>query len=107
MKLSRSKSATSNESPLQGRRVLALGQSLASLAKGPLAGASLEMGAMDDLAISASVADLVIIDADAWETPALGGAIKTLSGIKACPPILLGKKRGSPARMASRWTCPS
>ncbi len=89
MKLSRSKSATSNESPLQGRRVLALGQSLASLAKGPLAGASLEMGAMDDLAISASVADLVIIDADAWETPALGGAIKTLSGMKACPPILL------------------
>ena len=89
MKLSRTKSNAGAESPLLGRRVLALGQSLAPLAKGPLAGASLEMGAMADLAISAAVADLIIIDADAWEAPALAAAVKTFSAMKACPPVLL------------------
>lgn len=93
MKLSRTKPIVEAESPLQGRRVLALGQSLAPLAKGPLAGASLEMGAMADLAISATVADLIIIDADAWEASALGGAIKTLGALKACPPILMMGER--------------
>jgi pilus assembly protein CpaE len=89
LKLSRTKSTAAAESPLLGRRVLALGQSLAPLAKGPLAGASLEMGAMADLAISAAVADLIIIDADAWEAPALAAAVKTLGALKACPPVLL------------------
>jgi pilus assembly protein CpaE len=75
---------------LQGRRVLALGQSLAPHAKGPLAGADLELGGIADLAeLGLRPRDLVLIDADAWETPELAAAVKTLSGLKACPPVLL------------------
>lgn len=89
MKLLRTKTAPGSETRLEGRRVLALGQSLAPLAKGPLAGASVEMGAMADLAMGAAVADLVIIDADAWEAPALGEAIRILCALKGGPPVLL------------------
>lgn len=75
---------------LQGRRVLALGASLAPHAKGPLAGADVEMGGMDQLAELTTVPrDLVLIDADAWEAAELAAAVKTLSSLKACPPVLL------------------
>ena len=75
---------------LQGRRILALGQALAPHAKGALAGADLEMGSVAQLAeLGAVPRDLVLIDADAWEAPELAAAVKTLSGLKACPPVLL------------------
>lgn len=75
---------------LQGRRILALGQALALHAKGALAGADLEMGSVAQLAeLGAVPRDLVLIDADAWEAPELAAAVKTLSGLKACPPVLL------------------
>ncbi len=75
---------------LQGRRILALGQALAPHAKGALAGADLEMGSVAQLAeLGAVPRDLVLIDADAWEAPDLAAAVKTLSGLKACPPVLL------------------
>lgn len=75
---------------LQGRRILALGASLAPHAKGPLLGADLEMGGMQQLAeLSTVPRDLVLIDADAWEAPELAAAVKTLSALKACPPVLL------------------
>ncbi|ACG79438.1 Flp pilus assembly protein, ATPase [Phenylobacterium zucineum HLK1] len=75
---------------LHGRRILALGAALAPHAKGPLAGADLELGGIDQLAELASVPrDLVLIDADAWAAPELAAAVKTLSGLKACPPVLL------------------
>jgi len=75
---------------LQGRRILALGASLAPHAKGPLLGADVELGGMAQLAELASVPrDVVLIDADAWEAPDLAAAVKTLSGLKACPPVLL------------------
>lgn len=75
---------------LQGRRILALGASLAPHAKGPLLGADLEMGGMQQLAeLAAAPRDLVLIDADAWEAPELAAAVKTLSALKTCPPVLL------------------
>jgi pilus assembly protein CpaE len=75
---------------LQGRRILALGASLAPHAKGPLLGADLEMGGMQQLAeLAVTPRDLILIDADAWEAPELAAAVKTLSALKACPPVLL------------------
>ncbi|MFN3583861.1 CpaE family protein [Phenylobacterium sp.] len=75
---------------IKGRRILALGAALAPHAKGPLAGAEMELGGMEQLAeLSAVPRDLVLIDADAWEAPELAAAVKTLSGLKACPPVLL------------------
>ncbi|MCR5874497.1 AAA family ATPase [Phenylobacterium sp. J426] len=75
---------------LQGRRILALGQSLALHAKGALAGADLELGSVVDLAeLPLRPRDLVLIDADAWEAPDLAAAVKTLSALKSCPPVLL------------------
>ncbi|MGA0606500.1 AAA family ATPase [Phenylobacterium sp. VNQ135] len=75
---------------LHGRRILALGQSLAPHAKGPLAGADMELGGIGELAeLGVRPRDLVIIDADAWQAPELAAAVKTLSALKACPPVLL------------------
>src|SRR5215203_6797777 len=75
---------------LNGRRVLALGAALAPLAQGPLAGALFEMGGVGDLeALSPGACDLVLIDADAWEAPALAGAVKALSSLRNPPPVLM------------------
>lgn len=75
---------------VQGLRILALGASLAPHAKGALLGADVELGGMPQLAELANVPrDLVLIDADAWEAPDLAAAVKTLSGLKACPPVVL------------------
>jgi pilus assembly protein CpaE len=76
--------------PLAGRRVLAIGSALSGLASGPLAGALLEVGGLDRLsAAGLSAADLVIIDADAWEAPDLAHGIQALAALPAPPPVLL------------------
>ena len=86
----RSKSASPSPSLIQGRRILVLGASLRALADGPLAGAALEMGSADQLeSLSPGAYDLVLIDADAWEAPALAAAVKALSAHRACPPVLM------------------
>ncbi len=75
---------------LAGRRVLAIGSALSGLASGPLAGAQLEVGGLDRLsAAGLSAADLVIIDADAWEAPDLAQGVQTLAALAAPPPVLL------------------
>jgi len=75
---------------LQGRCILALGASLAGLAKGPLAGCDLETGGAAELAeLTRRPCDLVIIDADAWQPPELAAQVTTLSTLPACPPVLL------------------
>ena len=74
---------------VQGRRILALGASLAPLAEGPLAGALVEVGSLGRLAeLVARPCDLILIDADSWDAPALGGAMQALS-LGAPPPLLL------------------
>jgi len=85
----RSKSSTS-VNLIPGRRILALGASLRALGDGPLAGAAIEMGSASGLdALSPGAADLVLIDADAWEAPALAACVKALSALRACPPVLM------------------
>ena len=75
---------------LNGRRVLALGAQLAALKDGPLAGAAVEMGAIAQLdSLPPGAADLILIDADAFEAPALAAAVKALSAMKPCPPVLM------------------
>lgn len=75
---------------LAGRRVLALGSALSGLASGPLAGALLEVGGLDRLsAAGLSAADLVIIDANAWEPGDLANGIQALATLSAPPPVLL------------------
>jgi len=90
MALRPSKPPAKRQGSLSGRRVLALGASLAGLAEGPLAGAEVTSGGVDQLdGLSPADWDLVIIDADAWEAPALAGAVKALGAAKAPPPMLL------------------
>jgi pilus assembly protein CpaE len=80
--------------PMTGRRVLALGEALASLADGPLAGAMIEQGGLDRLAgARAGSCDLVLVDADAWEAPALAAALQALAIASATPPVLLVGER--------------
>jgi len=75
---------------LEGRRVLALGASLAALAEGPLAGMDVTPGGVEALdGLSLADCDLVLIDADAWDAPALATAVKALSAAKAPPPVLM------------------
>jgi pilus assembly protein CpaE len=86
----RPKSASSASNLIQGRRVLALGAALAPLAQGPLAPAAVEMGAMAQLeGLAPGAFDLILIDADSWEAPALAGAVKALSHLRPCPPVLM------------------
>lgn len=85
-----SKTPPSSAVSLQGRRVLALGPALADLAEGPLAGAELTAGGVEQLeGLSLATCDLVLIDADAWEPPALAAAVKALSTSKSPPPVLM------------------
>jgi pilus assembly protein CpaE len=75
---------------IDGRRVLALGAALANLIEGPLQGATVQMGAIPQLQnLAAGAFDLVLIDADAWEAPALAAAVQALLAVKACPPVLV------------------
>ncbi|MDB5425575.1 MAG: cpaE [Phenylobacterium sp.] len=81
-------------SPLAGRRVLAFGATLAPLAQGPLAGASLELAGLERLAmVSADDADLVLIDADACTGAALAAAVQALAACPNPPPVLLVGER--------------
>lgn len=90
MALFGTKSAPRAQGGLTGRRVLALGASLASLADGPLAGAEVTSGGVEQLeGLSLADCDLVLIDADAWEPSALAAAVKALSAAKAPPPVLM------------------
>ncbi len=86
----RIKSASSSIDLIRGCRILALGASLADLEAGPLKGAALEMGSIPQLATpSASGFDLILIDADAWEPPALAAAVQALSALNPSPPVLM------------------
>lgn len=87
----RPKPSTSPIQLIAGRRILALGAKLAALGEGgPLAGAVIETahaGQLDSL--GAGGHDLVLIDADAWDAGVLAGAVKALSALRTCPPVLL------------------
>jgi pilus assembly protein CpaE len=75
---------------LAGRRVLALGPALAGLKDGPLAGAQVEIAGLDRAAgLRAEACDLLLIDADAWETAALAAAVEALAHAPDPPPVLL------------------
>ena len=76
--------------PLIGRRVLAIGGDLSDLAKGPLQGAILESGGLDRLTgAGIADADLLIINADAWDAAALAAGIQALALSAAPPPVLM------------------
>lgn len=86
----RSKSAPVSADLILGRRVLALGASLRALGDGPLAGAAFEMGSAASLeTLTPGAVDLVLIDADAWDAPALAACVKALSALRAAPPVLM------------------
>jgi pilus assembly protein CpaE len=90
MALLGSKSAPASPASLAGRRILALGASLAALADGPLAEAEVVAGAVAALeALAPGQWDLVVIDADAWRAEELAQAMKALAAAKAPPPALM------------------
>jgi len=75
---------------MSGRRVLVLGAALLPLSQDPLAGAHVELGGLDRLiGVGATDADLVIIDADAWEAAELAAAVQALTLCAAPPPVLM------------------
>jgi pilus assembly protein CpaE len=77
-------------SPLAGRRILALGETLRTLAGDSLKGAALEVAAIERLPEARSGRyDLVLVDADAWDAPVLAAAVQALAGSEAPPPVLL------------------
>ncbi|MDB5419314.1 MAG: cpaE [Phenylobacterium sp.] len=85
-----SKTPAAAAAGLQGRRVLVLGAALVGLAEGPLAGADVTAGGVEQLeGLSLAACDLVLIDADAWEAPALAAAVKALTAAKSPPPVLM------------------
>jgi pilus assembly protein CpaE len=80
----------SGGAPLAGRRILALGETLRTLGGDPLKGAAVEIAAIDRLAQArAGQYDLILVDADAWEAPALADAIQALAAADSVPPVLL------------------
>ncbi len=86
----RLKSASPTANLISGRRILALGASFAGLAEGPLKGAAVEMGSVAQLeSLPPGAFDLVLIDADAWDAPTLAAAVKALSALRTCPPVLM------------------
>ena len=79
---------------LAGRRVLALGASLAPLAQGVLTGANFELATVDQLTgVSADAVGLVLIDADSCTAAALSAAVQSLSACANPPPVLLVGER--------------
>jgi len=81
-------------SALTGRRVLALGASLAPLGQSALAGANLELAGVDQLAgITAEDVSLVLIDADSCTAAALSAAVQSLTASPNPPAVLLVGER--------------
>jgi pilus assembly protein CpaE len=75
---------------LSERRVLVLGAALLPLSQEPLKGAHVELGGLDRLiGVGPADADLIIIDADAWEAPQLAAGIQALTLATNPPPVLL------------------
>jgi pilus assembly protein CpaE len=90
MALFGSKSAPTSPASLAGRRILAIGDSLAGLAEGPFAGVEITAGGVEALqALMPGQCDLVVIDADAWKAEELAQAVKALAAARATPPVLL------------------
>ena len=85
----RLKSASSTP-PLNGCRILALGATFGVQLDGPLKGAAVELGSIRQVdSLPFGTFDLILIDADAWEPPALAQAMMALSSLQPCPPVLL------------------
>ncbi|WP_293678321.1 cellulose synthase operon protein YhjQ/BcsQ [uncultured Phenylobacterium sp.] len=85
----RNKSASPPVS-LKGCRILALGAALGALREGPLAGAALEIGGIVQLEqLAPGGCDLIIIDADSFETGVLAAALKAISALRPAPPLLM------------------
>lgn len=79
---------------LTGRRVLALGASLAPLSQGALAGANFELASVEQLAgITAGEVGLVLIDADSCTAAALATAVQSLTASVNPPAVLLVGER--------------
>jgi pilus assembly protein CpaE len=90
--MSRSKPKTG--APSAKLRVLTVGATLAELVPGALPQAALESVGLEQLAgARAEGCDLVLIDADAWEAPALASAIQALSLAADAPAVLLVGER--------------
>lgn len=90
---------------LLGRRVLAVGPSLAPLARGPLFGAALELAGVERLAEArAGSIDLALVDVDSLDPTTLTAALEALAVSGAAPPVLLVGARlpASLVRMAMR-----
>jgi pilus assembly protein CpaE len=86
----RPKSNSTSAVQIQGHRILGLGAGLAAFARGPLAGAVLDLGGAAQLeGLTAGAYDLVLIDADAWDAQSLAAAIKALSTMRHAPPVLM------------------
>jgi len=67
-----------------------LGAALLPLSQEPLTGAHVELGGLERLiGVGPSDADLIIIDADAWDAPGLAAGIQALTLCPAPPPVLL------------------
>ncbi len=85
----RLKSASASP-PLNGRRILALGATFGALIDGPLKGAAVELGSIRQLdSLPLAAFDLILIDGDAWEPPALAQTMMALSSLQPCPPVLM------------------
>jgi pilus assembly protein CpaE len=81
-------------SALAGRRVLALGASLAPLGQSALVGADLELASVDQLAgVTAEDVSLVLIDADSCTAAALSAAVQSLTTSPSPPAVLLVGER--------------
>jgi pilus assembly protein CpaE len=79
-----------NAVSLSGRRVLVLGAGPLPQSQEPLAGAVTERGGLDRLiGVGPADADLIIIDADAWDGPGMAAGILALTLCAAPPPVLL------------------
>jgi pilus assembly protein CpaE len=79
-----------NAVSLTGRRVLVLSAALLPLSQEPLTGAHAELGGLDRLiGVGPADADLIIIDADAWDAPQLAAGIQALTLAANPPPVLL------------------
>ncbi|WP_309645374.1 AAA family ATPase [Phenylobacterium sp.] len=75
---------------LLGRRVLAIGTTLAPLARGPLFGAAFEVAGLERLTdLRPAMVDLILIDADAADPAALGQAFEGLATMPGAPPTLM------------------
>lgn len=78
---------------LTGRRVLLVGPGLAAAVGEPLKGAATEVAPLERLSGAPLAYDLVLVDADAWEAPALATAVQALAANPAAPPVLLTGER--------------